>query len=255
MTEVNDILLSSPRINEKEKQACININQIYKSVSIPDSDKAANFTNWARTRDINRFISRLKLYDLIKNVPGCIFECGVHYGGGVSAWQHITEIYEPVNFTRRIYGFDTFEGFPSVSENDTSSFGTLHKSGDFSIGESADAIIRCLHEIESTRKINITNRLNIVKGDISYTLPDLLASDRSISISLLYLDLDLYEPTKNVLLNCKDRLTKGSVVVFDQYADSNWPGETQALIDTFGINNVSLRCFEQIPRISYFIVD
>jgi hypothetical protein len=222
---------------------------------MPVSDKAANFTNWARTRDIARFIARYHLFKLIENVPGCIFECGVHYGGGFSSWQHLSEIYEPVNFTRRIYGFDTFEGFPSVAISDNETSALHHATGDFSVGGEKVLIIDTLKSIEQTRKVVVPERFNIVVGDISLTLPDLLKSDSSISISLLYLDLDLYEPTAKTLIACRERLTKGSVVVFDEYADPNWPGETKALADTLGINNVRLQCFNQIPRISYFVVE
>ena len=254
----DEVLLESKRISSREKKACISILKNYEDIDMPMSDKAANFTNWARTRDIARFIARMKLFELIKEVPGCIFECGVHYGGGFSSWQHLSEIYEVANFTRRIYGFDTFEGFPSISINDdpiAEKEAHKHTKGDFSVKEISDKICDTLKSIEQTRKITVPERFNIVKGDICKTIPDLLEYDKSISIALLYLDLDLYEPTLSTLKACSTRLTKGSVVVFDEYADPNWPGETQALSDVLGINNVRLRCFEQIPRISYFIVD
>jgi len=251
----NEVLLQSARISETERKACVNILNNFNSTAMPLSDKAANFTNWARTRDVARFLARFQLFKLIEEIPGCIFECGVHYGGGFSSWQHLSEIYEPVNFTRRIYGFDTFKGFPEVSNIDNLSKLSVHSTGDFDVGSEENLIIDTLKNIESTRKINVPERFNIVKGDISKTLPNLLSSDPSISIALLYLDLDLYEPTYNVLKSCRSRLTKGSIVVFDEYADPVWPGETNALLDSFGISNVAMRCFKQIPRISYFMVE
>jgi len=250
----NGLLLQSTRISDREKSECLKILEYFQATKMPIPDKAANFTNWARTRDIARFLARYQLFQLIEHIPGCIFECGVHYGGGFSSWQHLSEIYEPVNFTRRIYGFDTFEGFPSVSPLDNTSEWTSHSPGDYSVMGEEGLIIDTLKSIENTRKIQVPERFNMIKGDISKTLPDLLESDGSISIALLYLDLDLYEPTLNTLRTCKPRLTKGSVVVFDEYADPNWPGETKALTEAFGINSVGMRCFSQIPRISYFVV-
>jgi hypothetical protein len=255
MSLENEVLLQSSRISDREKSACLNVLRNFNATCMPVSDKAANFTNWARTRDVARFIARYHLFKLIENVPGCIFECGVHFGGGFSSWQHLSEIYEPVNFTRRIYGFDTFDGFPSVAPSDNERLRLDHGVGDFSVGGEQALIVDTLKSIEQTRKIVVPERFNIVVGDISLTLPELLLRDSSISIALLYLDLDLYEPTVNTLNACKERLTKGSVVVFDEYADPNWPGETKALTDTLGINNVRLQCFGQIPRISYFIVE
>lgn len=255
MTIEKEVLLQSSRISSREKDACIKVLNNFNSTSMPVSDKAANFTNWARTRDVARFLARYHLFNLIEKVPGCIFECGVHYGGGFSSWQHLSEIYEPVNFTRRIYGFDTFEGFPTVSDADNTTLGNRHASGDFTVANEEALIVDTLKNVEETRKVFVPERFNIVKGDISDTLPNLLASDSSISIALLYLDLDLFEPTVNVLKACLPRLTRGSVVVFDEYADPNWPGETRALSEVLGINNVALRCFNQIPRISYFVYD
>lgn len=255
MSLANEVLLQSTRISDRERNACIRVLENFSQTEMPVSDKAANFTNWARTRDIARFIARFELFQMIQNVPGAIFECGVHYGGGVSSWQHLSEIYEPVNFTRRIYGFDTFEGFPNVTRSDNEGQKLAHSAGDFSVGNQQSLIIDTLDSIECTRKVFVPERFNIVVGDIASTLPKLLAEDSSISIALLYLDLDLYEPTVSTLNACKDRLTKGSVVVFDEYADPNWPGETKALSDTLGSRGVRLRCFSQIPRISYFVVE
>jgi hypothetical protein len=36
---------------------------------------------------------------------------------------------EPENLTRRIYGFDTFEGFPSVGQRDRSTFTDAQPGG------------------------------------------------------------------------------------------------------------------------------
>ena len=33
-------------------------------------------------------------------------------------WANLSAIFEPVNHTRRIVGFDTFEGLPSLHEKD-----------------------------------------------------------------------------------------------------------------------------------------
>lgn len=244
-------LLASPRIPQHELNAIKNIQDCYNRISMPWSDKVANFTNWARTRDLTRFLVREKLIQKILNVPGVIFECGVHWGGGVSSWLHLSEIYEPVAFTRRIFAFDTFKGFPSVKAEDMSK--DYHSElGDFSLGNSANDVKTTLEAIEDTRKITNVNRLTIVQGDVSQTIKTTLESDHSISIALLYLDLDLYEPTMAALKYCLPRMPKGAIVVFDEYSDIAWPGETKALIDSVGISKVAMKCFPWCPRISYF---
>ena len=56
------------------------------------------------------------------------------------------------------------------------------------------------------------------------------------------------------LKNCLPRMPKGSIVVFDEYADATWPGETKALTDAIGMENVAMKCFPWCPRVSYFEV-
>ena len=48
------------------------------------------------------------MFKEILNVHG-IVECGVLYGNGTMTFAHLSSILEPVNFTRKIIGFDTFE--------------------------------------------------------------------------------------------------------------------------------------------------
>ena len=49
-------------------------------------------------------------------MPGCILEFGVQWGAGLPQLISLRGIYEPYNYSRHIYGFDTFEGFVNTSE-------------------------------------------------------------------------------------------------------------------------------------------
>ena len=66
--------------------------------------------------------------------------------------------------------------------------------------------------------------------------------------------MNLYKPTKDCLEAIKPRLVKGSVVAFDELNDPTCPGETQALQEVFGLNNIKLLRFRPTSRVSYFIV-
>ena len=74
-------------------------------------------------------------------------------------------------------------------------------------------------------------------------------------ISLLHLDMDIYEPTKICLEAIKPRLVKGSILGFDELNDPDYPGETQALIEVFGLNNIRLKRYPYTSRTSYFVVE
>ena len=71
---------------------------------------------------------RLALYELYKmsiNVPGSVVELGTRHGATFYYFAQMMEIFNygmrpPSICNRHLYGFDTLEGFPSISDNDHS---------------------------------------------------------------------------------------------------------------------------------------
>ena len=74
-------------------------------------------------------------------------------------------------------------------------------------------------------------------------------------MALAYFDFDLYKPTRKCLEAIKPCLVKGSVLGFDELNDPDAPGETVALKEVFGLNNVRLRRHSRVSRTSYFVVE
>ena len=52
-------------------------------------------------------------------------------------------------------------------------------------------------------------------------------------ISLLHLDLDLYEPTKVALEYLYPKVVPGGIVLLDEYAMEGFPGESEAVEEYF----------------------
>jgi hypothetical protein len=71
-------------------------------------------------------------------------------------------------------------------------------------------------------------------------------------VALLYLDFDLYEPTRKALEVFLPRMPKGAIVCFDELNCSAFPGETGALLEMLPIRETELRRFPFDPWISYF---
>lgn len=249
-----DSFFSDRQMKDDEKNVLKMVADNFEKFPIGTQDKLENFPNWVRHRDLARFLFKAEIYRSILDVPGVVFDCGVLFGGGLSTWLHLGEIYEPVNFSRRVFGFDSFAGFPEVGEQDKPSkvsFKDKYKSGYFNIGNVETHIREIFSLIDKTRKIPQIPRMNIIKGDARKTVPKVLENDKSILISLLYLDMDLYEPTKIVLAHCLPRMCKGAVICFDELCYEDWPGETQALFEFFDINNYKLTRSTTVPNISY----
>lgn len=211
---------------EKEAEAIRTLDRNFEQFPTSTRQKLEAFPNWVRHRDIARLLYKAEIYKSILTVPGCIFECGVLYGAGVSTWLHLREIYEPVNFSRRIFGFDTFAGFPSVQPVD----GAV-SAGHFNVAPAKEAIFEAVHAQQQTAKLAHMQEVYLIEGDASITVPSQLQLDKSIVVALLYLDMDLYRPTFTVLEACWSRLVKGSVIVFDELNCKDWPGETAAALE------------------------
>ena len=96
------------------------------------------------------------------------------------------------------------------------------------------------------------NLIEIIKGDAVENVKKYIDDNPSTIISLAFFDFDIYKPTKKCLQYILPRLVKGSVVAFDEANDKDCPGETQAIIEEIGLNNISLKRSHINSRISYF---
>ena len=82
-----------------------------------------------------------------------------------------------------------------------------------------------------------------------------LKKNNQTVIALAILDMDVYDPTKKVLQKIKNRLFKGSVLVFDQLNHPDFPGETKAVLEILGIRKFKLKSFHGETFGSYVILE
>lgn len=213
------------------------------------------FPRHIRRQDLARFLARYELFKLCQTCHGNVVECGVFTGGGVMAWAHFSAILEPYNHTRRIIGFDTFTGFPKPSPQDTQTGDSEHlRSGAFDTHAGIQEEIEQLAQIhDRNRPLGHIPKVELVAGDARETIPKYVAEHPHSLLSLIYLDFDLYEPTKIALEHLWPRVVAGGVVAFDQLNCAEFPGETTALLEVIGLEKVALRRFAFDPYISYFV--
>ena len=97
-------------------------------------------------------------------------------------------------------------------------------------------------------------RVELVKGDACETIPEYVKQNPGLRISLLHLDLDLYEPTLAALEHLYPLVVSGGVVLLDEYAMDGFPGESKAFDEYFGDNRPVLEKFSYISTPGgYFI--
>ena len=215
--------------------------------------KLENFTKYVRRQHLKRFLALYEVFKLAMPVKGSVVECGVFRGFGLMAWAKLSAMLEPENLTRRIYGFDTFEGFPSVGDLDQSAF-TDAQPGDL-CANSYDELTQLIREYDRDRFLGHLPKVELIRGDMARTVPDFVASHPHLLVSLLYLDADIYEPTKAALEAFLPRMPKGSLLVFDELDNPIWPGETVAALDAAGLRNLRLRRLDWDPYIAFAVLE
>ena len=203
---------------------------------------------------MTRFLALYEIFKKALPVKGSVVECGVNNGFGLMTWAKLSAILEPVNLTRRIYGFDTFEGFPSVSESDLSASSAHVKVGDLAANVH-DELTELIRIFDSSRFIGHVDKVHMVKGDATETIPRFIAENPHLVVSLLFMDFDLYDPTKIALDNFLPRMPKGAILAFDELDNPLWPGETLAMLEHHGRRPFKLQRLEFDPYISFAILD
>jgi hypothetical protein len=197
------------------------------------------------TSDISRLgkqIAHYEIYKQIVGIPGEILEFGVYKGSSMIRFATYRELLENT-YSRKIIGFDVFGEFPKTDRADDNEFIELFEnSGGNGIDKS---------DLEAFIDYKGIRNIDFIEGNILKTLPNYVDSKKYLKISLLHIDVDVYEPTKFILEKLYDRVVTGGIIVFDDY--SKVTGATDA-IDEFmkdkkeKINKLS---FSHIP--SYIV--
>ena len=222
------------------------------------TEKLENFAKYVPRQNLARFLARYEIFKLIKETQGSIVECGVLFGGGLLSFAKISTILEPYNFQRRIIGFDTFTGFPGIEESDQKGRPerkSAHmKQHGFAADGAYEDILRAVSIYDMTRYLNHFPKVEVVKGDFAETAGRFLVNYPHLVVSCLYLDFDIYRPTKIALEYFLPRMPKGAVLVFDELNEEAFPGETIAVMECIELRSLRIRRFDFEPRISYAVI-
>ena len=209
-------------------------------------------TVFLKRQVMSRLLYQNHIYQKILEVPGVICEFGVHWGANMTTMCNLRGIYEPFNHSRKIVGFDTFSGFTGVDEAD----GGFSSDGDYSTAAGYEAELETILSIqESFSPISQMKKFELVKGDVSLTLPAWLEQNRYAIVAMAIFDMDIYKPTRDALEMILPRLTRGSLLVFDELNCPHFPGETQAIDEIIGLNKLRLKRFPHQPYCAYAVYE
>lgn len=150
-------------------------------------------------------------------VEGAIVECGVARGGSLVPLARANQLFSP---DRLVIGFDSFEGFPDAVTEDIGP--RVPKGGRI------DAW--CAKTSLEAVRTSLDAPAELVAGFFA----DTLAASMPELISILHVDCDLYESTRDVLALGLRRVQPGGMVILDEYREQDrWPGATLAIDEAF----------------------
>lgn len=209
-------------------------------------------------RDSN---SRLRFYyDHIRSktaLDGDIFEFGVFKGASLIA---AALILKEIGSNKKVYGFDSFDGFPSYSEYDDLNAFYKFRGEVFSeeflaererflsvktmltgIEDFDPVTIASSGAFESTSRESVFKKIEyfgldnitLVEGDFKETVPNFFSDNQNVRISAANIDCDLYDGYKSVLSVVYDRLVPGGYANLDEYYSFKYPGAKIACDEFF----------------------
>ncbi|MGK0296634.1 MAG: hypothetical protein ACI9XC_000223 [Gammaproteobacteria bacterium] len=232
------------------------LDAYWNSSTGKEVEKLEAFTKYVSRQSLTKFLARNDLFKMQLGISGSVVEVGVHRGASLMAWAYFSSIYEPVNYLRKIIGFDTFEGFPSISKQDQQGASEHLKQGGFSLEEDAlNDLEQAIGLYDINRLMEHISKVELIKGDATQTIPKYLDENPHLVVSLLHLDADLYEPTKVTLQQLLPRMPKGAVIAFDELNMKLFPGETLAVMEEVGLRNMKLERFTYATSLSYVVLD
>jgi len=214
---------------------------------LPDFEKRWEFENGfyftSPPQRIAKLLSHWELYQQASDVPGEIVECGVFKGASLIRFITFREL-TTLPFGKKVVGFDTFGEFPETEyENDKQNREAyIENAGSESI------TISQLNEVLDNKGIN--QNVELVEGDINETVPEYLDNNPELRISLLHVDVDIYEPSNTIMESLFPKVVNNGIVIFDDYGD--FDGESTAVEEHIG-DNYDLRSMPYGIRGAYLV--
>ena len=196
---------------------------------------------------VTKFLAWNEIFQKVINIPGDIIEIGVSRGISFFSWCKFLEIYTPSDTSKKVVGFDSFEGLTDFSEADGVHCVACNKvEGGWSAAECEEEVVK-LNELHNANNVVAKQRGILVKGRIQDTLDEFLTHTRpGTRISLLHIDVDLYEPVMFALDKLYPLVVPGGVVIGDEYSQVPWAGESKAF-DDYARKNGHVFKWQKIP--------
>ncbi len=192
----------------------------------------------------SKFITHLEFFKQTSTVRGEILEFGIFKGNSFFRWIKFRDLLEQTS-SRKVIGFDIFGDFPEAQFE-----GDKQRRDDFVEETNGGKSISLEEMQELLDQQSLSKNVELIKGDILVTLKNYLQKNPHLKISLLHIDVDLYEPVKEILEQLYDRVSTGGIIILDDYG--TFAGTNKAVDDFFN-NKAEVKKLPFSNTISYIV--
>jgi hypothetical protein len=207
-------------------------------MQLPDFSKAYDYENnfylSCENSRLSKFIAHFELFKMVQNLPGAIVECGVFKGASLVRFAGFRDLFGN-SYSRKVIGFDIFGEFPETEYEDDQKY----RKG--FINETGGGISIEVEQLEEVFRHKKLENFELIKGDVTKTVPEYVKNNPHLKIALLNMDTDVFEPAVAILNNLYSRIVRGGILIVDDYGV--FPGETNAVDDFFKDKNVEILKF------------
>ena len=185
-----------------------------------------DYSEYTMCSDV-KILSLIKAFEYINKfkIPGDFVECGIFTGGNLMLLKKLLHKYK---LKKKIYGYDTFSGMTNASIYDIKIDGTNALKKQLTTKNWVSCSLESVKKNFKKKNLPLTN-IKFVKGKVEETLK--ISRNLPKKISLLRLDTDFYESTKAELKYLYPLLSKGGVLLIDDYG--SWLGQKKAVDEYF----------------------
>jgi len=156
---------------------------------------------------------------LSNNIPGDIVEFGCYIGTTSHFIRRLLDAHHQSN-TRAFHVYDSFEGLPPKSQQDSNAAGEAFRAGELAISKK--------RFLATFQKAGLTPPITHKAW-----FDTLTPQDVPNQIAFAFLDGDFYDSIRTSLTLVWPQLSKGGVVVIHDYKRAELPGVERAVQDFF----------------------
>lgn len=231
------------------------LEKLINENKLSSQDVIENFMLFYRRVNFAKHLAHIEIFNKTIDLPGSIVELGVFKGASFMTFLKLCDIHCAGDTLKKVIGFDTFSGFVGIDEKDGKENEKRDlKKGGFNAEDFLPVLGGAIALEKADSFIPRFSRAELVKGDVAETVPRYVTENPGLRISLLHLDMDLYEPTKVALEYLYPKVVPGGVVLLDEYGMADFPGESAAFDEYFGDRRPVLKKFPFISTPGgYFI--